>query len=171
LVRNGRRADDYAGGPREADLAVLNNFQLTPKTNADALLWEYGSGGIQLVDSGSVIAAGASVRLNSAWRRLVRACSSVEYAHCDRGVKVAGECCNSSKFHPHRVVVKTSTPPTSMSVVQPGERIWVPRGAFPDDLRVVRMNLPQEREILWLDAKPGECSDRYQASPLSDLQL
>jgi len=32
--------------PEEAsDLAVLNNFQRTPKTNADALFWEYGSGG------------------------------------------------------------------------------------------------------------------------------
>jgi len=35
----------YDSPEEAADLAVLNNFQRTPKTNADALFWEYGSGG------------------------------------------------------------------------------------------------------------------------------
>jgi len=35
----------YDSPEEAADLAVLKNFQRTPKTNADALFWEYGSGG------------------------------------------------------------------------------------------------------------------------------
>jgi membrane-associated phospholipid phosphatase len=35
----------YDSPEEAADLAVLNSFQRTPKTNADALFWEYGSGG------------------------------------------------------------------------------------------------------------------------------
>jgi hypothetical protein len=62
-------------------------------------------------------------------------------------------------------------PQMSRSVVQPGEPIWVAGRAFLDGLRVVRMNLPQEREIPWLNGEPGDHSDRDQARPLRDLEL
>jgi membrane-associated phospholipid phosphatase len=35
----------YDSPEEAADLAVINNFQRTPKSNSDALFWEYGSGG------------------------------------------------------------------------------------------------------------------------------